>query len=76
MLTLELRDALEVVLLHEGLQPAAQLLDHGVAVQHHARAHLRGRRIPWVEAGPQGGWAAVYFSCDSMRFQYFQQGEL
>lgn len=48
--TLELRHALEVVVLHEGLQPPTQLLDQWVAVQHHPGAHLQGwggLRVRW-----------------------------
>lgn len=48
-LTLEVANVLEVVLLHEGLQPAAQLLDHGVAMKHHTGAHLQAiqLRLKW-----------------------------
>jgi hypothetical protein len=47
-LTLEVLDAGEVVLLHEGLQPAAELLDQRVAMQHDAGAHLRSKVHSWV----------------------------
>merc|ERR1719324_306105 len=41
---LEFRDALEVVLRHEGLEAAHEFLDNWVPVDHYAGAHLHGIR--------------------------------